>query len=305
MSEEGKEKVAMILRGTCPAPEKLRLKVGAQVMFVKNNSEMRYVNGTLGTVISCQRDCPTVRTARGDIIKAEPVQWIIEDNGKIIASVKQVPLRLAWAITVHKSQGMTLDCAEIDLSKSFEKGMGYVALSRLKSFEGLKLIGLNNMAFAVNDDILEFDKVLRQNSENICKALAGVGEKEKVELQEKYLTSILPTQKERKSRIRKVKGATALETKKYLDSIKSLKEIVEARKLKPETVISHIEELLDKKLIVKKDIEYLKITSLKPDRLEKILQAFKKSKGPMLGPVKSFLPADYTFEEIRLTRLFL
>lgn len=79
---------------------------------------------------------PVIQMDTGDIITAHPVDWRIEDEtGKILASCKQIPLRLAWAITIHKSQGMTLDSAQIDLTNTFESGQGYVALSRVKSWE--------------------------------------------------------------------------------------------------------------------------------------------------------------------------
>jgi hypothetical protein len=89
----------------------------------------------------------------------------VEENGKILAQNKQIPLRLAWAITVHKSQGMTLDAARVDLSKCFEKGMGYVALSRVRSLEGLCLMGFNAMALNVNEEVTAFDEELKKLSE--------------------------------------------------------------------------------------------------------------------------------------------
>jgi len=89
----------------------------------------------------------------------------------VVAGISQIPLRLAWAITVHKSQGMNLDSAEIDLSRCFLAGMGYVALSRLKSLKGLKLMGINNLAFQVNPLALEVDKHFRKLSKEASSEL--------------------------------------------------------------------------------------------------------------------------------------
>ena len=82
----------------------------------------------------------------------------IDEHDEVLAEIVQIPLRLAWAITVHKSQGMSLDLTEIDLSKSFEYGMGYVALSRVRSLEGLSLIGFNQKALQVDPKVTQLDK---------------------------------------------------------------------------------------------------------------------------------------------------
>lgn len=87
-------------------------------------------------------------------------------NEMELAKIYQIPLRLAWAITIHKSQGMSLDAAEIDLSKSFVPGMGYVALSRVHSLSGMKLVGLNEMSLQVNPEVLEMDKLFQEQSNN-------------------------------------------------------------------------------------------------------------------------------------------
>jgi hypothetical protein len=156
------------LKRTCLAPEILELKKGAAVMFVKNNYDKGYVNGTLGKVVGFDRNNdPTVETVTHKKITVEPATWTISEDEKIIAQITQHPLRLAWAITVHKSQGMTLDAAEIDLSKSFVEGMGYVALSRVRSLTGLKLLGLNDMALRVNPQISAIDEGLRRTSDEI------------------------------------------------------------------------------------------------------------------------------------------
>ena len=133
------------MKKSCLAPEDLRLKKGAEVMFVKNAVDGSYVNGTRGMVTGFDGDegWPIVRTFDDDLITASPADWQLEENGVVHATISQVPLRLAWAITIHKSQGMTLDAAEIDLGDAFEPGMGYVALSRVRRLDGLKLMNLN------------------------------------------------------------------------------------------------------------------------------------------------------------------
>ena len=154
------------LKAGCLAPENLELKVGAVVMFVKNNFKEFYANGTLGKIIGFDDDSgfPLVETVSGDIIQAKREVWPIEDSSGVVASISQIPLRLAWAITVHKSQGLSLDCAEIDLSRTFEYGMGYVALSRVRSLSGLKLLGFNDLALEVNEKIITFDEELQVQS---------------------------------------------------------------------------------------------------------------------------------------------
>lgn len=167
MRSSGNKKLIEYLKAGCLAPEKLVLKKGAQVMFVRNNFEKEYVNGTLGTVIDFDETSkmPIVKTTRGKEILAVPETWEVDDYGKTLAEIIQLPLRLAWAITVHKSQGMSLDAAEIDLRKSFEYGMGYVALSRVRSLEGISLLGINDAALEVSPEIFELDKKLMMLSD--------------------------------------------------------------------------------------------------------------------------------------------
>ncbi len=162
MRAQGNRRLTEFLRKGCLAPEKLILKKGAQVMFVKNNFEKGYVNGTMGKIIGFDSESkmPIVKTFSGQKITALPATWEVDDNYEIVAQITQIPLRLAWAITVHKSQGMSLDAAEIDLRKSFEFGMGYVALSRVRALSGLKLLGVNETALEINSEIYEFDKEL-------------------------------------------------------------------------------------------------------------------------------------------------
>ncbi len=165
MTAKGSKDLLEFLYKSCLAPETLNIKFGAVVMFVKNNFDKGYVNGTLGKVIGFDaNDYPIVETTAGLEIIANPMTWQIEEETKILAEIHQIPLRLAWAITIHKSQGMSLDAAEIDLSKSFVPGMGYVALSRVRTLAGMKLVGLNEMSLRVNPEVLEMDKLFQVKS---------------------------------------------------------------------------------------------------------------------------------------------
>lgn len=150
------------------APEVLELKVGAEVMFVANNPSAGFFNGSRGRVIEFRDDLPLVELASGRRLVVNPHNWKLEEDGRVRAEITQLPLRLAWAITIHKSQGMSLDAAEIDLSKSFTPGMGYVALSRVRSLDGLFLSGMNAMALRMHDEIYELDRTLRAASQTLA-----------------------------------------------------------------------------------------------------------------------------------------
>lgn len=143
-------------------------------MAVKNSPDKKYVNGSLGKVIGFDivTNYPIVEFRNGRTVTMMPDTWEMRDGDKKRASITQIPLRLAWAITVHKSQGMTLDAACIDLRKAFVEGMGYVALSRVRSLESLYLVGINKMALKVSEDARLIDEYLRQRSEDDAKRLS-------------------------------------------------------------------------------------------------------------------------------------
>ena len=148
------------------APELLRLKKGALVMAVKNAQNRYYVNGSIGEVIDFEKftDYPIVQFQNGRVVTMVPDAWELRDGDKKRASIMQIPLRLAYAITVHKSQGMTLDAARIDLRKAFSEGMGYVALSRVRSLDKLYLIGINRTALIVSSEAQRIDTYLKKES---------------------------------------------------------------------------------------------------------------------------------------------
>lgn len=153
-STKGAANYVESLQRSVLAPPQLRLREGALVMAVKNAADRKYANGSLGTVVDFDvlTNYPIVEFRSGKVVTMVPETWELRDGDKKRASITQIPLRLAWAITVHKSQGMTLDAARIDLTKAFVEGMGYVALSRVKNLENLYLVGINRMALRVSED---------------------------------------------------------------------------------------------------------------------------------------------------------
>jgi ATP-dependent exoDNAse (exonuclease V) alpha subunit len=161
MTDSGVPFLVQMLKKSCMSPELLRLRVGATVMFTRNNFDEEYVNGTLGKVVELEERHIKVETKDGRTIDVDRATWEI-DGGK--AEIHQYPLRLAWAITVHKSQGMSLDEARMDLSKCFEFGQGYVAISRVRTLAGLHIEGINDMAFEMHPEVVEADKLFRKQS---------------------------------------------------------------------------------------------------------------------------------------------
>ncbi|MSR70488.1 AAA family ATPase [Candidatus Kaiserbacteria bacterium] len=191
MRAEGNKNIVEALKRGCLSPETLALKVGASVIFTRNNFDTGYVNGTLGVIEGfAESGFPLVRTRQGALIEATPEEWRVEDRGRVLAKIVQVPLRLAWAITVHKSQGMSLDAAVMDLSQAFEYGQGYVALSRVRTLDGLYLSGFNERALQVHPAILERDAQFRGASTAAQAAFAQMPVPELAELHKKFVTAI-------------------------------------------------------------------------------------------------------------------
>jgi ATP-dependent exoDNAse (exonuclease V) alpha subunit len=313
METKGREALAETLKKSCLAPELLRLKVGARVMCVKNNFEEGYVNGTLGIVVSCKENQdPSIRTASGKIIRLERASWKIEEDGKVRAEISQYPLRLAWAITVHKSQGMSLDAVEVDLSKSFAPGMGYVALSRVRSLDGLTILGMNETALQVHGEVLEFDADLQQLSDEAQSDLEEMSAEALKAAHALFLQGARPAAKERKL-------STFEETLFMLDEKKSLGEISTERGVTAETIVAHIENLIDQGICP--DITYLK-KEISQAHWKKLNQAFEEELAKMesagqvsadglplapmlLSPLKSRVGANVSFLHIRLARAIL
>ncbi|PHS31985.1 MAG: helicase [Sulfurovum sp.] len=307
--------------------ERLTLKKGAVVIFIKNNAEAGYVNGTTGKVESFSPidKMPIVRTTEGKKIKLDLEDWSLEnDSGKVTATVSQVPLRLAWAITIHKSQGMTLDAAEIDLSKTFESGQGYVALSRIKNIEGLRLMGLNPMALRVDPLILHVDSRIKGASqkareqmesmgsdafESMCqkhiKQLGGVVEKEKIEEEIQNIKAGKPSHSAYVT-------PTHTKTKNLIAKSDTLIALATNRKLAKSTIIQHL-------ALIKEEDNEIDINKYKPsDELfnkvetvvlklmtKKMSENFSDEGKLRLKPVFEALGGEVSYDDIRLCMVYL
>lgn len=271
---EGPRGLVESLLKSCLAPEELKLKVGAEIMFIKNDSLGRFANGTRGKVInfSKEENWPIVQTLDGRLIVAEPESWSIQDEkGQDIAAIEQVPLRLAWAITIHKSQGMSLDSAFINLAKVFEYGMGYVALSRVRSLEGLFLEGFNEMSLRINPAIIRINEQLSKHSDLASQRIIKLSKKDltkNIENSIKKLGGILkaePVESKKISKTGKGKKDSYKETIKLILEGKSIIEVTKERDIREQTAISHLARHINqfKNPKEKKD-ELLKFKKLKP-----------------------------------------
>jgi len=301
MKDRGARMLIKSLKKSCLAPEVLNLKKGAKVMFVKNNFEEGFVNGTQGTVVFLNRDHITVKTLSGKMIDVPFESWRIEEDGRMKAEIAQFPLRLAWAITVHKSQGMSLEAAEVDLRDCFEKGMGYVALSRVCSLNGLSLKGFNQIALCVDEEVLDFDKGLRELSQKNRIQIKKLGEKLS-DLQKEFKNKISQSGNKKKEKI-----DTVSVTKILFEEGKTLEEIAKERKLTEGTILSHLEKIKEEDPTFN---IYPLHESLSGAKFQKIYSAFQKigasnnGKRP-LAPVKELLGDKFSYDELKLVRLFL
>ncbi len=306
----GNKKLVATLKNSVLAGEELVFKIGAKVMFVKNDKEHRYVNGSLGKVLGfTDKGFPSVKLLNGKTITTEVENWaIMDDNGKTLASYNQVPLRLAWAITVHKCQGMTLDAAEVDLSKTFETGQGYVALSRLKKLENLQLLGLNEMALRVDNLAHKADQRFQELSEDADNEFVL----DELELIAKtFLRDIggLIDKKEitkHKNRVKekeRSKLSTYEVTLIHLKQSVSLKDIAEARGLSVGTIAGHL-------IKIRKDHPDENLNFYKPKAavLKKVKAAYDeqpKSAPISLNAIYSKLGGKVSYDDIKLAVAFL
>ena len=357
----GDNKLVETLKKSVRTSDELTLKVGAKVMFIKNNNELGVSNGTMGelvgfttikplkssndhsaisddsesddlevettdidneetdeTIVAVDGEeesestalvstdrYPVIKLNNGRQVIAEGEEWVVEDeNGEILASYTQIPLTLAWAITIHKSQGMTLDAAEIDLSKTFELGQGYVALSRLKSLEGLKLLGMNDLSlrldplargadarFKVLSSEAEqtFEKikaeVLEESHERFVLVSGGTLNKAYIEAFEKSLKSrkkkqaqMLAQKDKLSNQLNDHSDSTLMTTKLLLEESLTIAEIAEARGLAQATIMGHVARL--KRQYPELNCEHLRPDVLTLDKVSEAVEAIVAAADP-------------------------
>ena len=307
---KGNEKLLETLTKSVLANEQIELKAGAKVMFVRNNPEKGIVNGSLGEVVDFdEENIPLVKLLDERIVSAEPEDWKIQDeSGKTLARFNQVPLRLAWAITIHKSQGMTLDAAEIDLSNTFEKGQGYVALSRLKKLESLRLLGLNETALKIEPLAFKADKRFKELSDQVASNTSDETlNKEAFSFLESCggLTdeNAIKKQKDKLLISQSEKENTYDITYSYLKQHIPLEQIAEERGMTTGTIAGHL-------IKIKKDYPEANLSHYKPaksivNKVEAVYQKTPREKVVSLKKIYEALGGKISYTDIKLSLAFI
>lgn len=311
MKGTGRKQLVEGLVKNCLSPAELILKEDAMVMCTKNNFEAGYVNGTLARVVGFDAGFPIIETTDGRSITIKPTTWELVDDKKVLASIEQLPLRLAWAITVHKSQGMSLDAAEIDLSKAFVYGQGYVALSRVRSFAGMKIIGMHPNALMVDPKIVEQDKRFHQESEVVEDAFMAMEDKEVLDMHERFVVTHggkVPADDEVgvvRSGAQRVKAeSTYAVTKGLVLEGKGIREMAIARDLTDTTIWSHIERLVEDGELTADDITHFEPTDIDWGDARLVLFAAMDEYGTeKLKPLYEAAGEKYDYVWVRLARM--
>jgi hypothetical protein len=311
MKGKGGRSLQETLAKNCLSPQELVLKEEAAVMFTKNNFEAGYVNGTLARVVGFSGGgYPVVETKERRRITVAPASWEMIEDGKVLAAVEQIPLRLAWAITVHKSQGMSLDAAEVDLAKTFAFGQGYVALSRVRTLDGLKVVGLGSEALAVDPLVTEKDKEFRADAEAVAERFAREGKEALARAAEAFLTARggkMPTKekldaKPRNERLKR--ESTTAQTLTLLKAGKSVREAAALRAFSETTIWNHVEMLARTGALSRAELLALVPSGVNWLEAYRALSlAIKKHGHEKLKPLYEATGERYDYPLVRLARL--
>ena len=299
------------LMKNCLSPQMLELKEDAMVMCTKNNFEVGYVNGTLARVVEFESNGdPVIETLDGKRITMQSTSWEIAEDNKVLAQITQYPLRLAWAITVHKSQGMSLDAAEIDLSKAFVYGQGYVALSRVRSLEGLKVLGMHPNALQVDPLVVAADVRFRALTEEADEAFDAMEEEGDVaQMHERFVVAHggkVPTDAEVGVAKKLIKHAQKTDTytltKELLMKEKSIAEIASDRDVAEQTIWSHVEKLAEDGDITKEQLAHLEPAKWADAKAE-LFAALDAEGDEKLKPIYEACDEEYDYNLVRLARM--
>jgi len=308
MKTKGHEALIKVMKKGCLSPESLYLKIKASVMFTKNNPKEGFVNGTLGIVegFDSETGLPIVKIRNGRKILVSYADWTVEEEGKERGRLSQIPLRLAWAITVHKSQGISLDEAVIDLSRVFEFGQGYVALSRVRRLSGIYILGWNDLAFQVDSEVLEKDMEFHNRSTEAEKEFSRFSDKELNQMLEDFIilcdgkikiSNVVPKNK-------KDELTTYDETLKLWKKGKDISQIAQFRQLADRTILGHME-----KLVLSGKIGRSELVRALPLNLFRVLPeihaAFKALDTNKLTPVFEYFDGKYPYDELKLARMMI
>ncbi len=313
MAGRGSKPLLEVLVKNCLSPETLTLKEDAMVMCTKNNFEAGYVNGTLARVIAFDAGGqPIIETTEGRKITVETTTWDVIEDGKVKASIEQYPLRLAWAITVHKSQGMSLDAAEVDLSRAFVYGQGYVALSRVRSLAGLKVLGMHPNALQVDPKVVNKDKQFRADSEHAEDTFVAMSNDELLTLQTQFVVGsggklpekdvvIVAGKRAVKERVKKL--STLEETKSRWQDGKTIAAIAKERGIGISSIVEHLEKLVEAGDLTPHDL-VRGIREFDPvgEAERAIVAAIHEHGGEKLRPLYEATGEQYDYALIRLVR---
>lgn len=303
MDSKGSNALVEGLKKGCLSPETLRLKKDAVVMCTKNNPTAGFANGTLGTVVDFESGTkyPIIKTHDGRRITIAHMEWVVEEDGKVKARISQIPLRLAWAITVHKSQGMSLDVASMDLSDVFEYGQGYVALSRVRTFAGITLRGYNQRALEVHPEVLITDRIFRDASAQAEGSFEALDVKDLEVMHSNMIKAFGGSLTKQKAG---PKLTTVEKTLALVQEGCSLSEIVKARDLTESTIIDHLVSLQSTDRL-SYDQVYGLCSNHILNGIGEITTAFEKKGSDKLSPAWKALGEKYSFDELKLAKLLL
>ncbi len=286
---EGEDRYIDATRKAVPIPDVLQLKRGALVMMRRNDptGKMRFVNGSLAHVRSIREDEISVELLDGDVIdlKQEGFNYL-DGDGKEVACAYNFPVTLAWATTIHKAQGASLDRMVVNLDHLWEPGQAYVALSRVRSSAGLTIERWNPSSIRAEPLVTKFyDGLAEEAARYVPRAL----------FQPKVVAAIEIPKKPKSGGVKKGRAALIFRS---LEAKMPLRDILKATDLSYGTVLDYIDKFVEQKICP--SLEYL-VGSI--DEADEIRDRFSELGFERLKPVYEALEQTVDYETLKLVRL--